>query len=515
MTESHQRRPDSDDSLEPGQSVLPGPHRPSPVSFWFAFAPVLCLIVLLVGSVWLFGDDAIGGPSQVALMLAGFVAAGFALISGSSWAGLEDQVLRSTGYVTQAILILLLVGGLIGTWILGGIVPTLIVWGLRLLSPEVFLAAAVMISALVSLATGSSWSTAGTLGLALVGIGNTMQIDPAMSAGAVISGAYFGDKMSPFSETTNLASSMVGVDLFVHIRHMFYTTVPGVLITICVFLLIGVAGDTASGYDPARIENVITGIERVFDTSPVMLLPPLILFVLVARRMPAIPALMVGLLLGVVFALLFQPAAIGAFMEIPSAGALTGGEYMQNATRAAGHAAATGYVARSGVAEVDSLLSRGGMSSMLTTIWLILSAMFFSGIMEGSGFLQRIAAGILRFARGTGHLIAASLGTSLFLNFTASDQYLSLVVTGRMYREAFTREGLEHKNLSRALEDSGTLTSALVPWNTCGAFMASTLGVATLSYLPYAVLNWTVPLISLAYGYLGYSITRIPERDPE
>ncbi|MCR9144874.1 MAG: Na+/H+ antiporter NhaC [bacterium] len=486
--------------------------------FWFAFAPVLCLIVLLVGSVIIFGDDTTGGPGQVALMLAGFIAATFALISGSTWAALERQVLLSTGYVTQAILILLLVGGLIGTWILGGIVPTLIVWGLHLLSPEVFLAAAVVISALVSLATGSSWSTAGTLGLALVGIGNAMQIDPAMSAGAVISGAYFGDKMSPFSETTNLASSMVGVDLFAHIRHMFYTTVPGIAITIVVFLVLGLSGDAAAGYDPARIESVVSGIESVFDTSPVMLLPPLILFVLVARRMPAIPALMVGLLLGVVFALLFQADAIRSFVAPPPAGDITSSLdrlSFGEAIRAAGNAAATGYEAHSGVPVVDDLLSRGGMASMLTTIWLILSAMFFSGIMEGSGFLQRIAAGILRFARGAGNLIAASLGTSLFLNLTASDQYLSLVVTGRMYKDAFAREGLEHKNLSRALEDSGTLTSALVPWNTCGAFMASTLGVATLSYLPYAILNWSVPLIALAYAYLGYSVTRIPEQAPE
>lgn len=504
MTDS--ARPPASRKSDPAHSVLPGPHDPSPVSFWFAFTPVLCLIILLVGSVWIFGDDATGGPSQVALMLAGFIAAGFALASGSTWSGLERQILLSTGYVTQAILILLLVGGLIGTWILGGIVPTLIVWGLRLLSPEFFLAAAVVISALVSLATGSSWSTAGTLGLALIGIGNTMQIDPAMSAGAVISGAYFGDKMSPFSETTNLASSMVGVDLFVHIRHMLYTTVPGIVITILIFFVIGIVGDTASGYDPGRIEAVISGIHVIFDTSPVMLLPPLILFVLVARRMPAIPALMAGMLLGILFAILFQPAAIEAFSKSGASGAAI--SFLEQATRAAGHAAATGYVAQTGVEEVDALLSRGGMSSMLTTIWLILSAMFFSGIMEGSGFLQRIAAGILHFARGSGNLIAASLGTSFFLNFTASDQYLSLVVTGRMYKDAFTREGLEHKNLSRALEDSGTLTSALVPWNTCGAFMASTLGVSTLAYLPYAFLNWMVPLISLAYGYIGYSITR-------
>ena len=479
------------------------------VPFWLACTPVALLVALLLGCVYLFGDDTTSGPGQVALMLSGFLAALIALASRQArWSDLEAQVLRTTGFVTQAILILLLVGGLIGTWILGGIVPTLIVWGLKLIAPEVFLLAALGMSALVSLATGSSWSTAGTLGLALVGVGNAMQIAPAMPAGAVLSGAYFGDKMSPFSETTNLASSMVAVDLFEHIRHMLATTVPGFVLAAVVFLVLGLGLDAPAAFEPDRIQNVIVGIESIFDTSLAMLLPPLILFVLVARRMPAIPALMIALLLGVVFALLFQSEAVRLFV---GAGAdANEGPGWQPFIRAAGNAAATGYVSNSGVESVDSLRSRGGMASMLNTVWLILSAMFFSGIMEGSGFLQRIAAGVLSYARGAGHLIAATLGTAGFLNFSASDQYLSLVVTGRMYREAYAREGLDPKNLSRALEDGGTLSSALIPWNTCGAFMASTLGVATLSYLPYAVLNWSVPLSSLGYAYTGFTIARGP-----
>lgn len=491
------RAPESPDTIERTETL-------ESIPFWLACAPVALLVVLLLGCVSLFGDDTTSGPGQVALMLSGFLAALIALASRQArWSDLELQVLRTTGFVTQAILILLLVGGLIGTWILGGIVPTLIVWGLRLLAPEVFLLAALAMSALVSLATGSSWSTAGTLGLALIGVGNALQIDPAMTAGAVISGAYFGDKMSPFSETTNLASSMVAVDLFEHIRHMLATTVPGFVIAAIVFAALGQGVSPADGFDPDRIQRVIGGIEAIFDTSPAMLLPPLILFVLVARRMPAIPALMIALLLGVVFAVLFQGEAVRLF-----AGGDQASQDWRLFVRAAGNAAATGYVASSGVESVDGLLSRGGMASMLNTVWLILSAMFFSGVMEGSGFLQRIAAGVLYYARGAGHLVAATLGTAGFLNFSASDQYLSLVVTGRMYREAYAREGLDPKNLSRALEDGGTLSSALVPWNTCGAFMASTLGVATLSYLPYAVLNWSVPLISLIYGYTGFTIAR-------
>ncbi len=478
------------------------------VSFWYALAPVVILIALLFSIVWIFGDDATSGPSQVALIIAGFVTAAFAWVKRVPWVYLERQVLASVGYVAQAIFILLLVGALIGTWILGGIVPALIVWGLRILSPEIFLAAATIIAALVSLATGSSWSTAGTLGLAMIGIGDTMQIHPGLTAGAVVSGAYFGDKMSPFSETTNLAASMAGVDLFVHIRHMLYTTGPSMIIATILFAIIGVTSST-DGYDPARIDFVIRTIDAQFDTGLHMFLPPLILFVLVARRTPAIPALFFGSVMGALWAFIFQADVV---LEFAGGGA----SYIGAAARATIQAAATGFVPNltgdaddaDQIAAVASLLERGGMSSMLTTVWLILSAMFFSGVMEGAGFLQRLAAGILSVAKGTGNLIAATLGTALFLNTTASEQYLSVVLTGRMYADAYDREGLHPKNLSRAIEDSGTLTSALVPWNTCGAFMASTLGVATLTYLPFAFLNWINPLIALILGYAGIGVAQ-------
>lgn len=479
------------------------------VSFWYTLAPVVILVALLFSVVWIFGDDATSGPSQVALILAGFITAGFAWAKRCPWIYLERQVLASVGYVAQAIFILLLVGALIGTWILGGIVPGLIVWGLRILSPEIFLAAATIIAALVSLATGSSWSTAGTLGLAMIGIGDTMEIHPGLTAGAVVSGAYLGDKMSPFSETTNLAASMAGVDLFVHIRHMLYTTGPSMTIATVLFAIIGFTSST-DGYDPARIDFVIQTIEAEFDTGLHMFLPPLILFVLVARRTPAIPALFFGCMMGALWAFAFQANVVTEF-------AGDSASYVAAAARAAVQAAATGFVPNIGggdganaeqITAVANLLERGGMSSMLSTVWLILSAMFFSGVMEGAGFLQRLAAGILRLARGSGNLIAATLGTALFLNTTASEQYLSVVLTGRMYADAYDREGLHPKNLSRAIEDSGTLTSALVPWNTCGAFMASTLGVATLVYLPFAFLNWINPLIALIFGYAGIGVAR-------
>ncbi len=464
--------------------------------------PVALLVVSLVGIVSVFGDASTGGPSQVALILCGFVAALVAHSQGTAWVTLEASVLRSVGFVTQAILILLIVGALIGTWILAGVVPTLIVWGLKLLSPSVFLAATCLICSLVSLATGSSWSTAGTLGLALIGIGGTMGVSPAMTAGAVVSGAYFGDKMSPFSETTNMASSMVGVPLFTHIRHMTYTTAPGFTLSMLLYLGIGYF-DSGEGFDPARIDAVTNAIEANFATGLHLLLPVIILFALVAFQVPAIPALLTGTILGMVFAAIFQPDLVRAF-----AGA---GEspYALAVLKASLKSAATGFESKTGLATVDDLLSRGGMFDMLTTVWLILAAMFFSGIMEGSGMLQKIAGAILSVARGTGNLIAATLGTAVFMNITASEQYLSIVLTGRMYEDAYARQGLHPKNLSRALEDAGTLTSPLVPWNTCGAFMASTLGVATFAYAPFAFLNYINPLISAFYGYAGITIAPI------
>lgn len=485
-----------------------------------SLAPVVILLALLSSSVLVFGEDATGGPSQIALFVSGLAAAGFALQAGCSWKELETQIFRSVGYVTQAIFILLMVGALIGTWILGGIVPALIVWGLELLSPQVFLAAACIICALVSLATGSSWSTAGTLGLAMIGIGGAMGVNPAHTAGAVISGAYFGDKMSPFSETTNLASGMTGVPLFDHIRHMLWTTLPAMAIALTIYVLMGLFS-SAEGYDPARVETMQDLISVRFNTAPYVLLPIPLLFVLIARRMPAIPALFLGALVGALFAVVFQREAVLDFVALSGEGgpALNGGTgpgaYLAQALGACVQAAATGFVFSTGDETADRLLSSGGMEGMLGTIWLILAAMFFSGVMEGAGMLHRIAESILRAAKGAGNLIAATLGGCVFLNLTASEQYLSIVISGRMYREAYEREGLHPKNLSRALEDSGTLTSALIPWNTCGAYMKAALGgVSAAAYFPFAFLNWLVPLISLIYGYAGITIER-RRRDAE
>jgi len=468
--------------------------------------PVLFLVVALITTVVLFGDEATGGPVQASLILAAAFAAVFALTHGHSWKELEDHVIETLGDVMKPVLILLFIGALIGIWILSGIVPAIIVWGLKLLSPSIFLFTACVIAAIVSLATGSSWSTAGTIGVALIGIGQAMGIDLGMTAGAIISGAYFGDKLSPFSETTNLASSMAGSDLFEHIKHMLYTTTPALVITLILFLIIGFFGDYGA-YDAGRIEIITGAIKARFNTDIYMLIPPVLTIGIMVKRVPAIPAILFGIIIGVIFALIFQSGimAEGSHSQQLSPALIKLKTCLQTA--------ASGFKSSTSIKEVDNLLNKGGMAAMLNTIWLIISAMFFAGIMDGSGMMGSIAEGILKGVRGTGNLIAATLGTALLTNILASEQYLSIVITGRMYREAYQQQNLKNKNLSRALEDGGTITSPLVPWNTCGAFMASTLGVPTFSYLPYAFLNILTPLVSLVYGYTGFTIEKNDTED--
>ncbi len=474
-----------------------------------SLAPVFILILLLVFAVRLFGDAVSGGPNQIALLLASLIAGLFALSQGCKWDDMQHAIIKNIHDSMQAILILLLIGALIGTWILGGIVPTLVVWGLKILSPSMFLFTACIICSFVSLATGSSWSTAGTVGLALIGVAQTMGINIGLAAGAVISGAYFGDKMSPLSDTTNLAPAMAGTDLFTHVRHMVYTTGPSLILALTIFLIFGFTLDF-SAYDSEKINAVISALEAKFNTGIFVLVPAVAVIWMVVRKTPAIPAILFGALLGAVFAVLFQPQIVQEF----------GGADVNYATasfKATVLSCATGFQSNSGLAEVDTLLSRGGMSAILPTIWLIVSAMAFGGIMQASGMLYRIADAIVKGAKKTGHLIAATLGTSVFMNATTSDQYLSIVITGRMFRESYEKAGLHPKNLSRALEDAGTLTSPLFPWNTCGQFMASTLGVATWTYAPYCFLNIINPFVSLILGYTGWTIHRIDpaQRDKE
>jgi len=466
-----------------------------------ALVPIVVLIGLLASSVYLFADNSSYGPNQIALMLAAMVAALFGWRNGYSWRDMQKGIVHGISLSTGAVLILLMVGALIGSWILAGTVPTMIYYGLSVLSPSWFYAAAVVICAVVALATGSSWTTAGTIGVALIGIATVQGLNLGLAAGAIISGAYFGDKMSPLSDTTNLAPAMAGTDLFTHIRHMLWTTVPSIIIALSLFA--GIVLYLGGASDAAEIAIIQAQIADQFTVGWVMLLPALLVLVLVVRKIPAFPALFIGALTGCVFAVLFQRAAVLRYVgetDLTTSLALVKGAWT---------ALFDGFKLASGNAALDELLSRGGMSSMLNTIWLILCAMTFGAVMETTQMLQRIAAAILGSVRGTGSLIAATLGTAIGMNIIASDQYIAIVLPGRMFRAEFKRRGLAAKNLSRTLEDSGTLTSALVPWNTCGAFMAGTLGVATLTYAPFAFFNLINPLVAAFYGFTGISIARI------
>ncbi|HEX6882727.1 MAG TPA: Na+/H+ antiporter NhaC [Planctomycetota bacterium] len=480
------------------------------VPFGVALIPVAVLVALLYFNVRVFGS----GDNQVPLVLAAMSAALVAVvILKCPWKELEQGILRSIQMAMQAILILMVVGLLIAAWIQAGVVPLLIVYGLELISPSIFLVTACLVCCVVSLATGSSWTTAGTVGVALIGVGTALGLDVGMVAGAVVSGAYFGDKMSPLSDTTNLAPAMAGSTLIEHVRHMVFTVTPALGIALVLYAVLG-RGHAAGPEALERVEAVISTLRSNFTLSPWLLLPPAIVLALVARSFPALPALLFGTLAAMVVGLSVQPvedlgAAIGRYF-----GVLYGGYAIQLVD--AVPAGAAHDVARDAAQVVQDLLDgRGGMKSMMGTVALILCALSFGGVMEASGMLASIANRILTLVRGTGSLIAATVATCLGVNVLASDQYMAIVVPGRMFRTAYLERGLHPKNLSRALEDSGTVTSALIPWNTCGAQMATVLGVGTGLYWKFAFLNLLCPLVSIAYGFLGFTIVKISAEEAQ
>jgi NhaC family Na+:H+ antiporter len=483
------------------------PQTPRDPSLVQALTPVVFLIGMLSASVYLFGDGSSGGPNQIALFFSAAVAAGIGLVNGYSWRDLQSGIVQGISLALGAVLILLVVGALIGTWILAGTVPAMIAYGLSLLTPAVFYPAACAICCVVSLATGSSWTTAGTIGVALIGIAVAQNLHPGLAAGAIISGAYFGDKMSPLSDTTNLAPAMAGTELFTHIRYMLWTTTPSIVLAVVLFTVIGASMGTPQ--DTTSVRLIQDALAERFTLGWHLLLPLVVVLGLVVRRVPALPALFVGALTGAVFAMVFQQDAVLAYAgtpELPRVVGLVKGAWM---------ALFDGYRLESGNAALDELLSRGGMGSMLSTVWLILSAMTFGAVMEKAGMLQRLAAAILGAVRGTGSLIAATLATAIGMNIVASDQYIAIVLPGRMFRAEYRRRGLHPKALSRSLEDAGTLTSPLVPWNTCGAFMAQTLGVATFAYAPFAFFNLINPLVAGVYAFADFKIARLTPDDAE
>ena len=472
-----------------------------------ALVPIGLLVGLLGSSVYIFGDESSSGPNQIALILCTCAASVVGLMNGHRWKDLEEGIKQGISVSMGSILILLVVGSVIGTWIVAGIVPTMIYYGLSILTPSIFFVAACVICAVVALATGSSWTTAGTIGVALIGVATAHDLHLGLAAGAVISGAYFGDKMSPLSDTTNLAPAVAGSDLFTHIRHMLWTTTPSFVTALTLFLIVGLF--TSQPESTAEIDSFLDVLETQFSIGPHLLIPVIVVLGLVTVRVPAFPALLAGALLGGVFAVVFQSGTLLNYVgdsELPTLVSLVKGVWV---------AMYGGFESRSGNVAVDELLSRGGMASMLTTVWLIMCAMMFGAVMETTGLLQVIASRILATVRGTGSLISATLLTSFGMNVLASDQYIAIVLPGRMFRNEYKRLRLDPKNLSRTLEDSGTLTSVLVPWNTCGAFMSQTLGIATLTYAPFVFFNILNPFVAAAYGAVGIGIHRLQEPLPE
>lgn len=558
-----------------------------------AAIPVIALVLLLALNVLIYGDNSLSGSNQMALLLSAGVAAIVALTLGFRWKTLLDGIKKSIGSTMSAIIILLLIGALAGTWLLSGIVPTMVYYGLKILSPSIFLVAACIISAIVSLATGSSWSTIATIGIALLGIGQALGMGDGLIAGAVISGAYFGDKMSPLSDTTNLAPAMAGTDLFTHIKHMAWTTGPSIAITLLIFLVIGFTSEATTQQD-GQIESILAALDTNFNITPWLFLVPAIVIFLIIKKMPAIPALLIGALLGGIFAIIFQGDIIEdkglkyhmtveapaghedvvlkwddhktyqnryffnagthtvqvkdtttgytgvATIDLPgysesmpetfagSADLMKDGKIVGriNITATQSSFIAKGYTAvtdamtgdlnfNTSNTDVNELLSTSGMFGMLNTIWLIVCAMSFGGVMETAGLLHRMTEAIIKVAKSVGGLIASTAVTCGILNVTASDQYLAIVVPGRMFSKTFRNRGIKPENLSRTLEDSGTVTSVLVPWNTCGATQSSVLGVATGEYWMYCFFNLLSPIMTIAFGYMGIKVSKYSPEEME
>ena len=466
-------------------------------SLFHALFPILFLVLLLIINVSIFGDDSLDGSIQIVLILSSAVASVLAFNLGFTWDDIQKGILKSINSSMSSILILFLVGSLAGSWLLSGVVPAFIYYGIQILNAKIFLFAACIICVIVSMATGSSWTTSATIGIALIGIGKALGISDGLIAGAILSGAYFGDKMSPLSDTTNLAPAMSGTDLFTHIRYLMITTIPSILISLVIFIFLGlnISSDMESD-NAVLISNLIN---ETFYISPILFLVPAVVILLIYKKIKAVPSLFIGVILGSLFALIFQKnlvVEVSGMKDISwislfsgTMKSLYGSISIQTSNQI-----------------VNELLSSSGMFGMLNTIWLVISAMIFGGVMETAGFLKKISSLILDKINSTGSLVTSTAGTCIFFNLTASDQYLSIVVPGKMYSKIYKDKGLAPENLSRTLEDSGTVTSVLVPWNTCGAYHASVLNVATLTYLPYCFFSLISPLMTIFIAYFRIKI---------
>ena len=457
-----------------------------------SLAPIALLVLLLSASVALFGSDASYGPNQVALITASAATMLVGWRRGMSWQAIQEGMVGAITVSIMPMMILLSVGALIGSWIISGTVPGMIYYGVQLLDPGFFYAASALICALASLSLGSSWTVAGTLGIGLMGIATTYSLSPAITAGAVISGAYFGDKLSPLSDTTNLAAAAVGVDLFEHIKNMLWTTLPAFIAALVIFSFIGSEGAAT----PENIAEIRTALASHFAISPWVLSPLALMLALIYFRVPAYPAILICTLSGTLYAAAFQTDVVRALAlttHPDSPAPLIQGLWM---------ALFSGYQSPEAMGELSKLLDKGGLASMLNTIFLILTAMTFGGMLDSTGILRQLLDQVLRGVKRTGDLILATVGGGFITNVLAADQFLAITLPGRLFTPAYDDRGLNRLSLSRTLEDSATLTSVLIPWNTCGAFMAATLGVATFQYAPYALFNLICPVLAVVFGYL-------------
>ena len=476
-----------------------------PATVMQALVPILVLISLLSFSVYLFGEDASYGPNQIALIIGAVVASTIGWRNGQQWQQIENAIINGVTIALKPILILFCVGLLIGSWILSGTVPTMIYYSLLILDPAIFYAASCLICGIIALSIGSSWTVAGTVGIALIGAAAGLGLSVEITAGAIISGAYFGDKMSPLSETTNLAPAVAGTDLFSHISHMIWTTVPSIVIALVLYVIIGVNIDTDNRANDLAVTMQL--IQDNFTINPFMLLPVIILLIMAQKKLPPIPTILAGAFVGVVLALLFQQSAVLSLAgDTPNV--------FLGLFKGTWQTLFDGFSLSSGNETLDDLMTRGGMSSMLNTVWLILCAMVFGAVMDHTGLLQCLVNYALSFVHSTGSLITTTILTCIGANIITSDQYISIVLPGRMYKMEFQNRNLDAKNLSRCLEDAGTMTSPLIPWNTCGAYMAGTLGVATFSYLPYCFFNLICPVIAVIYGYTNFKIAPLVAEQP-
>ena len=461
-----------------------------------AAIPCIALIVLLGLSYFLFGNHASSGPNQIALLFCGIIAAGIAYKNGMPWNGIRQAVVDGIAIGLPAIMILLAVGALIGTWALSGTIISMVYYGLKLLSPAYFYATTALVCAAVAFSIGSSWTVAGTIGIGLMGVAASMNLSPTITAGAVISGAYFGDKASPLSDTVNLATATAGSQIYDHIRESLWTSIPSLAVAIVLFAFMG----TASEFDATQL---LSGIETKVTVSVWAFLPLLIVLVLSVLRFPPFIAIFIGALAGAVVAVLQDPEAVVAFAAAPDL------PYALALLKGAWAALATGYVANTGVAALDQILTRGGMSSMMTTVWLIITALSFGAVVEHAGLLNRLIDPLVERVKSVAGLVATTVAAAIGINIMASDQYIAVALSGRLFAPAFSKRGLQPAMLSRVVGDSATVTSPLIPWNSCGAYMAAALGVPTMLYAGFCFFNIVNPLLTILLSVMGWRVLRV------